>query len=383
MTIPKPLATSASDAYQAFLAVDRFGSLDGLRFLSILAVLWHHSGIRSTFPLLERGQSGVFLFFAISGFLITSLMIRERTKHGQVSLKKFYMRRSLRIFPLYYAVLLAYAVIVFVMERHKPDGQEFFANLPAFATYTTNWFVPLTHGERVIFYFSWSLAVEEQFYLTWPWVERYVTPQVKMLLLGLIVAIVFGNHIGLFLSFIPADSLGYRMLWTIAPCILFGVAAAHMTHNPRGFAAVWRVVGNRWAPLATLAAVTGVMCIPPSGIYHEYAIYFLLALLVVSCTIREDHVLAPVLKFKPFVRIGMISYGIYLMHMLCFNAVNRLGGKLGVTDKFVLWIGGMILVYIIAEISFNTFERFFQKRKKKYSRHAPESVRIEPSAAAA
>ena len=106
-----------SEAYEAFRGVRRFGSLDGLRCFSILAVLWHHSGINLDFPLFHRGQLGVHLFFAISGFLITSLMIRERKSHDEISLRKFYMRRSLRIFPLYYVVLLTYVVVVAVMER--------------------------------------------------------------------------------------------------------------------------------------------------------------------------------------------------------------------------------------------------------------------------
>ena len=105
------------------MAVKRFGSLDGLRCLSILAVLWHHSGVDIDFPLFHRGQLGVRLFFAISGFLITSLLIRERVRHGEVSLRKFYVRRSLRIFPLYYAILLTYVVVVAIVERDTAVGR--------------------------------------------------------------------------------------------------------------------------------------------------------------------------------------------------------------------------------------------------------------------
>src|SRR5688572_19697502 len=97
--------------------------------------------------ILARGQTGVYLFFAISGFLITSLLIRERRTTGTISMRGFYLRRTLRILPLYYAVLLTYVIAVPILE-HGPDGAEFFANLPYFLTYTSNWFVTLGDDGR-------------------------------------------------------------------------------------------------------------------------------------------------------------------------------------------------------------------------------------------
>src|SRR6476660_1823749 len=155
------------DNRQAYLSKKRFGSLDGLRAISILAVIWHHAApywVSKT--LIDIGTYGVTLFFAISGFLITTLLIRERDKIGRIDLKAFYIRRVLRILPLYYGVLLLYIIVVAVLEKDAGAKQGFFHNLPYFATYTSNLFVPL--DGRVIFYFSWSLAAEEQFYLVWP-----------------------------------------------------------------------------------------------------------------------------------------------------------------------------------------------------------------------
>ena len=86
---------------------------------------------------------GVELFFVISGFLITTLLLRERTANGRVSLKNFYARRTLRIFPLYCAALALYVIMVYVHERHSEAGQQFFHNLRYFATYTSNMFVDL------------------------------------------------------------------------------------------------------------------------------------------------------------------------------------------------------------------------------------------------
>src|SRR5437870_3157565 len=92
--------------YGEFRQTRYFGALDGLRCLSIVAVVAFHTLRGTSSPIVLRGNLGVDLFFLISGFLITTLLIRERSQYGAISLKKFYIRRTLRIFPLYYAVLL-------------------------------------------------------------------------------------------------------------------------------------------------------------------------------------------------------------------------------------------------------------------------------------
>jgi peptidoglycan/LPS O-acetylase OafA/YrhL len=136
-------------AHEEFLRTRIFPGLDGLRCLSIvLVVAYHVSGMHSGF--LGRGYLGVALFFSISGFLITSLLLRERESHGHISLARFYGRRSLRIFPLYYAVLAAYVVLTLVFEKGAEERADFFANLPAFLSYTSNWFVPLEPDKRII-----------------------------------------------------------------------------------------------------------------------------------------------------------------------------------------------------------------------------------------
>src|SRR5262245_44922164 len=151
-------------SYETYRDTKVFGSLDGLRCLSIVAVVWHHAaGSMIDHPLLRHGHLGVSLFFVISGFLITTLLLRERDRFGDISLRLFYARRSLRIFPLYYTVLLAYVLLAWLFESGSRFGQQFFHSLPAYMTYTSNWFVKM-EDERVIFYFAWSLAAEEQFY---------------------------------------------------------------------------------------------------------------------------------------------------------------------------------------------------------------------------
>ena len=95
-----------NDAFGSYRAIKYFGSLNGLRCACILAVIWHRTaGAGRDALLLSRGYLGVSLFFVISGFLITTLMLREREAYGQISVGAFLARRALRIFPLYYLVL--------------------------------------------------------------------------------------------------------------------------------------------------------------------------------------------------------------------------------------------------------------------------------------
>jgi peptidoglycan/LPS O-acetylase OafA/YrhL len=317
------------NAFARFLDVKRFGSLDGLRCLAILYVIWHHSPVELAAPFANRGFMGVHLFFAISGFLITSLMIRERAKTGTISLSGFYWRRSLRIFPLYYAMVGVYIVAVLLLEQ-GPDAAEFFANLPYFLTYTSNWFVQ--DDGRVIFFFAWSLALEEQFYLTWPWVERYAKPLPKFALLAALAA--------------------------IAPAIVFGVALAHLLHSPRGFALAWRLLGHRASAPVALLVTVALLSIHAEGRAIEHLRYASLALLVASCVIREDNGLARLLQFRPLVRIGVASYGIYLMHQLAMNAVEKV-----TNDRWSVLLVATALAWLAAEISFATFERFFLRLK--------------------
>src|SRR5262249_26794488 len=142
------------------------------RCLAIVPVIWHHSTPRPLTGFWGRGPLGVHLFFAISGFLITTLLIRERRSTGNISLGGFYLRRSLRIFPLYYAVLGLYVARALVMLPSSPMRAHFLGNVAFFATYTANWFVDFDVPHPVIFGFAWSLCTEEQFYAFWGPVMR-------------------------------------------------------------------------------------------------------------------------------------------------------------------------------------------------------------------
>ena len=361
--IATPTSRSSSDAplcdHAAFLRRRHFGSLDGLRALSVVAVIWHHTlGHHADLPaMLTQGAHGVTLFFAISGFLIVTLLLREHDRTSRIDLRAFYMRRALRIFPLYFAVLAIYVVVVFALERHSAVGREFFANLVFFVTYTSNWFVHL--DGRVIFYFAWSLAAEEQFYLVWPSIERFVRRSIALTLMLSLVALVTA------LSWLgpPSESapLWYRILTSVPLAICFGVLLAHAFHSARVYAALRVVFGWRWSSLLFLCLSLWVLS---SREMPDVAIHGSFALLVGACVYREDHFLARLLQLRAIAYLGSISYGMYLLHMLTKNVVVKLLSLLGITVSayllFVLTLAGTIAV---ATLSFRYFESYFLRMK--------------------
>jgi peptidoglycan/LPS O-acetylase OafA/YrhL len=363
-------------AFRDFKATRFFGSLDGLRALSIVAVIWFHTVPHDHATLLGQGNKGVTLFFAISGFLIVTLLLRQKEKVGTIDLRNFWGRRVLRIFPVYYLALGLYVVLVALVEREPTARATFFGNIPAFATFTSNWFVDLENA-RVIFYFAWSLAAEEQFYLLWPLIERFARGRTPLLVAFGVVLVT--QAVALAWPLASRDVLPLRMLTSVPAAILFGVALAHLLHQPRTFRWVWRVLGRRGsAGGAAVAALLALAFGPAWGAAGDLLISFSLALVVAACVVREDNDFARVLRLRPIAWVGTVSYGMYLFHMIAVNLVRRAAGAAGVTSPYVDFLGGTLLALALASASYLTYERFFLWLKERW--FATDARPTEPTA---
>jgi len=346
-------------AFQAFLVTRYFSGLDALRAFSVIAVIWVHVSGEHALNLLNQGHKGVDFFFAISGFLVTTLLLREYARNGRIALGDFYVRRTLRIFPLYYAVLALYCALVFLTMRGTPKATDFWNNLPAFATYTSNWFVQLNNGEGQgnTFYIAWSLATEEQFYICWPPLMVWLLWRFKKQWVLVLAATVL---LGLQAMAVARDDgqLLTSMIASMAPAMLFGVAFAVLLNNRLSFNILYPVFGNRlMAPALVLILLMFIQ--------HDVPLVFTrltMAMLVVAVCIRENTCLHPFLKWRPAVFIGTISYGIYLMHMLMANIVRKaLGHAMGL-DVF---LATTVLAIGIAYVSFRFFETPILKLKNR------------------
>lgn len=356
------MQNASGDAYARFRHGQSFGSLDGLRALSIIPVVWHHSTPRPLDGVLGKGPLGVDLFFTISGFLITTLLLRERDRNGRIDEISFYKRRALRIFPLYYTVLGLYVLRAFFWPPAPDMRAHFFASLPFFLTFTTNWFVNFAVSHPVIFAFSWSLATEEQFYALWPWLFR-----VRWLPFVMALSLLTLDQLaerGLLVSLLPVGSLVLRMVTSIATPICLGALVACVLHAPRAFSILARLLGHRWsapALLLTLVAALFANSVP------LLATHVLVALLVATTTMREDHGLAALLRARPLVALGSVSYGVYMIHVAIVTGVRN-ALPIAYRGALPVFLLALLFSYGVARLSYRFLERPFLRLRKPVQR---------------
>lgn len=347
--------TPQADLFADFQGQKKFQALDGLRALSILAVVWHHTASPFMHGMATYvGTHGVTLFFAISGFLITSLLLRERDRRGHISFKDFYIRRALRIFPLYFGVLLIYAVLVAIFERDSAAGRMFWHNLPYFLTYTSNLFVPL--DGRVIFYFAWSLAVEEQFYLIWPCVLTLTsTPARATWALGAVL-----------LACVTLVVSGRMNANTLPLAILGGAWLSLLLHQRRSHEFLVRFL-RQPVFVGALAVFTAIALSTPQ--IPAYVVHGLFVLWVGVAVLAKPQGWVQMLETRPMVFVGTVSYGVYMLHMLAKNAAERVLRHLGDWDSpLALFAFTLAVALVLARLSHVYYEQPFIRLKARFER---------------
>jgi peptidoglycan/LPS O-acetylase OafA/YrhL len=331
------------ERFERFRRTPYFGSLDGLRALSIVPVVWHHATSGPVEGVLGRGPLGVDLFFAISGFLITTLLLREREQRGAVALGAFYARRSLRIFPLYYAVLAGFVLHAWLVREPGPVRDHFLRSIPWYATYTSNWFADNAVSHAVVFSFAWSLAAEEQFYLGFPWVLRVAKglAPAALFMAGVLVLDQAAER-----AWLSGDPLVMRVLRSLATPIALGSLAA-LALRSRLFRALDAVLGQRVSPLALLGLVIAGAVLA----WPLLVVQILMATLVASCCLREDHLLSALLRSRPLRHVGVVSYGMYMLNVPAIQLARRL-----VPPSFVFALG-LAITIVLANVAHAVIEK--------------------------
>jgi peptidoglycan/LPS O-acetylase OafA/YrhL len=358
--------------HEEFRRVRFFGCLDGLRALSILGVIWSHvwyvSGPRYydqliQWPVLRMGAFGVDVFFTISGFLITTLLLRERAKNGQISLRNFYIRRALRIWPLYYAVLALYIILVALLQRGTGRDATFYHFLPGYLTFTFTWFAGFASA-GAIFQFAWSLSVEEQFYVFWAAVLRIARGALPAAIAALLIAVKMSTVYGGLQFLVTRDSLPWRMAAGIAVPICLGALLAHTLHPKWGFEKVRAVVGARWsAPIALVLLLAALA--PPSSSWLPLQWLATMAL-IACCVIREDNGLAWLLGWKPLAYVGTVSYGMYMLNTLAVDGLNPILNRAGLHHPLLKFVIAAGMTTLVAGASYHYFETPFLQMKDRF-----------------
>lgn len=357
-------------SHGTYLAQGRFGSLDGLRAIAIAAVLWHHWPGREMLleaKLSQYGFLGVDLFFVISGYLITTLLLREEAAEGAFSLSAFYWRRVLRILPVYYLVITVVGVY-YIVSRGQTDYLEIWPYYYLFLSNFLTGHIPMLDP-------TWSLSVEEQFYLLWPLLLLLLPRRMILPCLGVLIA---ANVLGMLwqMGATPPETGVLRWVLpnaTYAP-ILMGAALAVMLNDRRGYALLWALLGARIvAPLALGLVLALVVLLPDNLLgWPNLMLHLAMCALVGACVIREDNGLAGVLQRRAMVRLGAVSYGVYLYHLPVLHPVMMASERFGLAPGWGLFVLYAGLSYTVAALSFATYERFFLRFRGRPWGRAPK-----------
>ncbi len=354
-------SASSVEGFEKFQSKSYFSALDGLRAVSILLVLLHHSPTLSSGSVLarlqENGRYGVGFFFVISGFLICTLFLREEAKTGRIDLWK--LRRALRLMPLYYAVLMVQLVLAFGLHQYTPENQQLLRDkLPSYLFYYSNWLPTATQGP---FFCAWSLAVEEQFYLGFGFLLFFAR---RPLVVGLIAAILLLKVIVYQLfGAVDATSVFCRVVFSYREPILLGVLLAFMLNERRWYDLFSRWLRSPWVTGLLGIAICGWICghmMRHESAWDSQILYLLMTFILAALVIRSD---SSVFSSAGLRHVGKISYGIYLIHMFVLSAVKK--SPLG-ASPLLCFLTVSILVIALASLIYKYFEYpiiNFYKRK--------------------
>jgi peptidoglycan/LPS O-acetylase OafA/YrhL len=341
-------------------AARRIEGLDVIRGIAIGLVLLRHA-----WPDVFKGAgvAGIVVFFALSGYLITGVLLRELQATGRVRFRRFYARRARRLFPALIAMTAGFVVVTLTADP-LGDRPELLRSAAVALTYTAD--LPFHHGSLALFHL-WTLAVEEQFYLVWPavlavaWSRRTVAPALALAaatsLIACLAALVW---------LWPESDLAYPLPTSWSLCFVLGAAARIIADGLAPGAAAWP--SRRTAAVSALAvtALAVASMVPLRGHALTYlvggpVIAGLTCVLLVAW--RSWLVVAPRV-LRPLVALGAISYGVYLWN---YPVTLWLRPSIGP------WAGGagIALSIAAAAISWRLVERPVMRRGRPVSVPSP------------
>jgi len=377
-----------------------FKNLDGIRFFAALFVLLQHSfGFRKSYSagyafLDERfeytGILGVNLFFILSGFLISYLLLMEKDSTSKVSYRNFYIRRILRIWPLY----LGYGLILTFFSPHisemlglgnNTDLRLMMLNLLFLFLFSVNIQIAFLGDNKGVFEISWSVCVEEQFYLMWPVLINNFRRRLPGLLVAMFIISILSRL--LFCVYLPAHSANwpYERGWDANYLLIFdkldlfggGLIIAMIWYNRAKYEATLR----KWfhpalqAIVLVLAILYTLSFIRPTGslllvFTDHYICIFLYGYTLLAAVMDNSilHLETPLLR-----TLGRVSFGIYLFHtavcqlvLVAFRKVIRHPESHFIYD-LLYPLACLVATCVIAYLSYEFYEKRFLRLKNKFA----------------
>ena len=371
-----------------------FPNLDGLRFISFLVVFLHHcylsffSYLQTSEPtafkiqsfLFKYGTLGVNFFFVLSGFLITYLLIREKEVTGSIHVGNFYIRRILRIWPLYFLCLFIGFVLFALLKKMGGEVPYESANLWYYIFLAGNFDYMHTwpvKPDAILLSVLWSVCVEEQFYLAWPVILKFVPVRFYKFVFAciMLLSLVFRSF---YTQNTEADhAVRYFHTFSLIGDMALGAMLAWLVSSPGKFR---DFITNLSKP-AIVFIYIGTLCVTLGKDYiFSYGIPIIFERLVIgvffALIIAEQNFakrsLFKMSRSKLISKLGIYTYGLYCLHLLGMYATVKVVVKLGwQEDK--LWVAAasaliaLLLSIAISLASYHIFEKWFLKWKDKFA----------------
>lgn len=351
--------SSAVGALYERISRKQIPALDGVRMIAVFLVILLHFGF-SQVP----GGHGVMIFFVLSGFLITWLLLEEQGNTGTVSLRNFYWRRTLRIFPAFYAFWFFLMFLTF-QNGARPNAHAWSAFF-----YVSNYYSALnTHPENGLSH-TWSLGVEEQFYLIWPAVFLVCRNNLRLMtrvLVGVIAAVVIHRAVLTFV-FQVDESYIYSAFDTRVDQLMVGCLLAVLLKR-KALQRFWAIVcSHPLAPLVTIGLVAALMIFGRAITVHfrevvGYTLYGLLYGVLIAQLIALSRTrLWSWLDSAPARFLGRISYPLYLYQQVTLFPVRRVLAEYPVAVQLAAAIAVTI---VVASLSYYVIERPFLRMRHR------------------
>lgn len=359
-----------------------FENLNAIRFIAALLVIMHHIEQQKFFFNLPNmwhngvvriiGSLGVVLFFVLSGFLITYLLFVEQKVTNTINIKKFYIRRALRIWPLYFFLITA----AFFVLPHIPFltipgfdkdvvSQNFVVKIILYVVFLPNMALSLFGGIPYATQ-TWSIGAEEQFYLVWPVLNKYIKN--KWLIMFTVIG--FYILIKLIIKLLRHHfSLGVlEKFWDSVPidCMAIGgVFALILFENSKRVLYIRQLLFSKITQYSVLGAVLLFIVLGlfiPFFQYEFYAILF--GILIINFAANKDRIFSMENRLTNF--LGKISYGLYMYHLIAITLAIKLSQYLGFSN-YIIYPVAFIGAITLASASYYLFEVKFINWKKKFS----------------
>ncbi|TAE08496.1 MAG: acyltransferase [Bacteroidetes bacterium] len=360
-----------------------FKNLNAIRFIAALGViLYHIESYKKVLKIDDRrvndsmeiiGPLGVILFFVLSGFLITYLLLTEQQVTGTIHIKNFYVRRILRIWPLYFLIVfLAFFVFPFIdfmilegYERHKTWSSIGY-KLFLFVIFLPN-LVLMLFGRVPYAGQTWSIGAEEQFYLVWPWLVKFVKNKwiliAGVILMYWIIAYIIDN--------VLPDHKYTKILWafwitTPIQCMsIGGFFALIIFEKNKASLFLQKIIFYKWLQWAVLIIIILLISIAVKFPYLDREIYAVLfGILICNFAYNEHRIFS--MENSVLNYLGKISYGLYMYHMIFVVFTMRvLQYSIGVYNV-LLYPMVILLTIFVASISYKYFEKPFINHKNAF-----------------